>query len=391
MRTMGFRLIAIAFLTALVSSTVSLSRSQSFSQNGDRSVEKGTSEKMETQMLKILGLRRRPRPKGNATAPQFMWDMYNLMTQYKDTNEREEEDGSRDCVYLDPAIPGNIVRSFPCKVQRPRSRVKASYQTDWVLSFNLSSIKSTEKLTKADLRLASLINNRISNFAEKFQLAITDLSTSKRAKAFKEDVRSLKDILGNHTGPEEELSVDVLSLVQHWRVNGVTSHGLVVSLRCMVKETECERFMTKLRRSAPQQQSVNLVTVSMEGERCKERSRRSVNDGDQPVKMSSNLCQRHSLYVGFRDVGWDDWIIAPTGYQAYYCAGECPFPIGEQQNGTNHAVIQTLVRRFHYRSVPDVCCAPVRLSPISLLFFDDNDNVVLRRYDDMIVESCGCR
>lgn len=38
-----------------------------------------------------------------------------------------------------------------------------------------------------------------------------------------------------------------------------------------------------------------------------------------------------------------DWIIAPEGYAAYYCMGECAFPLNSYMNATNHAIVQTLV------------------------------------------------
>lgn len=36
------------------------------------------------------------------------------------------------------------------------------------------------------------------------------------------------------------------------------------------------------------------------------------------------------------------------------------------------------------------CCVPDRLQSISLLYFDDEENVVLKQYDDMVALSCGC-
>ena len=39
-----------------------------------------------------------------------------------------------------------------------------------------------------------------------------------------------------------------------------------------------------------------------------------------------------------------DWIIAPEGYAANYCDGECSFPLNAHMNATNHAIVQTLVR-----------------------------------------------
>lgn len=38
-----------------------------------------------------------------------------------------------------------------------------------------------------------------------------------------------------------------------------------------------------------------------------------------------------------------DWIIAPEGYAAFYCDGECSFPLNAHMNATNHAIVQTLV------------------------------------------------
>lgn len=42
-----------------------------------------------------------------------------------------------------------------------------------------------------------------------------------------------------------------------------------------------------------------------------------------------------------------DWIIAPEGYAAYYCEGECAFPLNSYMNATNHAIVQTLVSGSH--------------------------------------------
>lgn len=57
-------------------------------------------------------------------------------------------------------------------------------------------------------------------------------------------------------------------------------------------------------------------------------------------------CQIHTLYVSFKDLKWQDWIIAPDGYGAFYCSGECNFPLNSHMNGTNHAIVQTLVHLF---------------------------------------------
>ncbi|CAK8678307.1 uncharacterized protein LOC143445725 [Clavelina lepadiformis] len=107
--------------------------------------------------------------------------------------------------------------------------------------------------------------------------------------------------------------------------------------------------------------------------------------------VRSNVCQRLSMWVDFEDLGWDDWIIAPRAFQAYRCAGECPFPLGSSLNGTNHAMLMTMMNSVDPMDSPRPCCVPTKLSSVTLLYLDNADNVVLRQYEDMVIESCGCR
>ncbi|XP_041652805.1 bone morphogenetic protein 16 [Cheilinus undulatus] len=107
-------------------------------------------------------------------------------------------------------------------------------------------------------------------------------------------------------------------------------------------------------------------------------------------RLSRNRCRRHPLYVDFNDVGWHKWIIAPSGYDAFFCLGECRFPLADHMNSSSHAMVQTLVNSVN-GAVPRACCVPTSLSPIALLYLDPQDRVVLKNYQDMVVEGCGCR
>ncbi|KAF7655429.1 hypothetical protein LDENG_00055560 [Lucifuga dentata] len=102
-------------------------------------------------------------------------------------------------------------------------------------------------------------------------------------------------------------------------------------------------------------------------------------------------CHRRRLHVNFKEMGWDDWIIAPLEYEAFHCDGVCDFPIRSHLEPTNHAIIQTLMNSMDPESTPPTCCVPTRLSPISILYIDSTNNVVYKQYEDMVVESCGCR
>lgn len=117
---------------------------------------------------------------------------------------------------------------------------------------------------------------------------------------------------------------------------------------------------------------------------------RSKRKSLKPKTKASVRCRRHRLFVDFKEVGWNDWIVAPSGYHAFYCSGECQFPLADHMNTSSHAVVQTMLNSINSR-VPKACCVPTDLSPIAMLYLDQHDMVVLKTYQDMVVEGCGCR
>ena len=130
------------------------------------------------------------------------------------------------------------------------------------------------------------------------------------------------------------------------------------------------------------------------GSRSKRNSRKKETNSsrrNRKKKKRRRPCARHSLYVDFGEVGWREWIVAPHGYDAYYCHGQCLFPLAEHLNATNHAIVQTLTNSVHPTLVPNPCCVPTELSSISMLYVDEHNLVVLKSYPKMAVDACGCR
>ncbi|XP_021567912.1 nodal homolog [Carlito syrichta] len=125
---------------------------------------------------------------------------------------------------------------------------------------------------------------------------------------------------------------------------------------------------------------------AQEGQLSHERSRRHRR---HHLPDSSQLCRKVKFQVDFNLIGWGSWIIYPKQYNAYRCEGECPNPVGEEFHPTNHAYIQSLLKRYQPHRVPSTCCAPVKTKPLSMLYVD-NGRVLLDHHKDMIVEECGC-
>ncbi|XP_070708374.1 growth/differentiation factor 10 [Pempheris klunzingeri] len=104
------------------------------------------------------------------------------------------------------------------------------------------------------------------------------------------------------------------------------------------------------------------------------------------------VCSRRYLKVDFADIGWSEWVLAPKSFDAFYCAGTCGFPIPKVVRPSNHATIQSIVRAVGIvPGVPEPCCVPEKMSPLSVLFLDPNRNMVLKVYPGMSVDTCACR
>lgn len=116
------------------------------------------------------------------------------------------------------------------------------------------------------------------------------------------------------------------------------------------------------------------------------RTRRSVAVAEAP-----RGCQRRDMHVNFEAIGWSSWILHPKVYNAYQCRGQCAFPLVQSVNPTNHATVQSFLH--HVGRAPGVrppCCVPSLYGNLTLLFFDSDENVVLRQYDQMVAMQCGC-
>lgn len=127
-------------------------------------------------------------------------------------------------------------------------------------------------------------------------------------------------------------------------------------------------------------------------ERMMRRSKRSaVQPGGPHKKTKKKICQRYSMYVDFKEVGFNDWIRAPPGFDAFYCHGKCAFPLASHINASNHAVMQTLMNSYNPTLVPLSCCVPTKQSSQTLLYVDSDGKLVVKNYPDMSVDECGCR
>ncbi|NXY90902.1 DERR protein, partial [Alcedo cyanopectus] len=264
------------------------------------------------------------------------------------------------------------------------------------LYFNLSGLEEDEHLTMAQLEIKFSHNSYQASsqgqalelrLYQPSQLALQGLSSHERSRELLLE-RSFAQL-------HRSLLFDLSGVAKGWRTH---SRNLGLTLEISPSGGDAAsapggRGVQGLCASVDSFVGTSLLVVTLSQHQCgassrRRRRRRSLHS--TPVAPST-LCKARRLYISFSEVGWENWIIAPQGYMANYCLGECPFPLTAELNSTNHAILQTMVHSLDPQGTPQPCCVPVRLSPISILYYDNDDNVVLRHYEDMVVDECGCR
>jgi hypothetical protein len=205
--------------------------------------------------------------------------------------------------------------------------------------------------------------------------------------------------------------LDVFPAVERWLQTPNDNHGLLIEVMPMDTTSNAANsgHHLRLRRAVDEGDAEWLPKEPIlftytddgknrhrSGDEIVSRSKRASQSSKRATqsrkrKEGRQNCQRYPLYVDFQDVGWNDWIVAPPGYDAFYCHGDCPFPLADHLNSTNHAIVQTLVNSVNPSAVPKACCVPTSLTSISMLYLDEESKVVLKNYQDMAVLGCGCR
>lgn len=112
-----------------------------------------------------------------------------------------------------------------------------------------------------------------------------------------------------------------------------------------------------------------------------QQSRRKRSLACNQVKSDKDACCLESFYVNFTEIGWDKWILYPSGYNANYCRGQCDISHARYYHST-------LLSKFSH--IIGLCCSPRQMAPLSLLYIDEDNKVHQKLMANMIVESCDC-
>uniref|UniRef100_A0A3P8QJI2 TGF-beta family profile domain-containing protein n=1 Tax=Astatotilapia calliptera TaxID=8154 RepID=A0A3P8QJI2_ASTCA len=364
-----------------------------YSLDGNNEVQAGfthrrlrTHEKREMQkeILSILGLPHRPRPhlsngKYNS-APLFMLDLYNTISseekrQVESRLERYQAMRTTQspplATYQETAFlnDADMVMSFVNLVEYDRE-LSPHRRHHKEFKFNLSQIPEGEAITAAEFRLYKECVSRAfrnDTFLLKVYQVVKE-HPDREADLFLLESRRL------WAAEEGWLEFDITATSNLWVMSPAHNLGLQISVETSSGQSVSSKEAGLVGRDGALDKQpfmvaffkvseVHIRTVrSASGRRRQPHRNRSAQPpegsrGPGPADYNSSdqktACRRHELYVSFRELGWQVHLMNPE-------------------------------------NVPKPCCAPTKLHAISVLYFDDNSNVILKKYKNMVVRACGC-
>ena len=107
--------------------------------------------------------------------------------------------------------------------------------------------------------------------------------------------------------------------------------------------------------------------------------------------MQNHLCSRRSLVINEEEFAVGGQIIAPQSFSAFQCAGICNYT-ASPDIFSRHAIMRWYaMHRGQKVNVTPPCCVPTSFTAISVLYISDEDHVLYRKFEGMVVAECGCR
>lgn len=386
------------------------------------------------EILEFLGIADRPMHHKNhglslrKSAPKFLLDVYHRITAEEglanaNDHENDHRRTKRDADDIENGNEQNFITDLDKRAidesdiimtflnKRNHNVEEMRHEHGRRLWFDVSNIPSDNYLMMAELRIYQNSNEgKWLTTNKQFTVTVYAISSSGSAQNMMEPLSSV-NTTGDYIG---WLELNVTEALHDWLINARENHGIYIGAHALNKpdreiklddiglthrrvraDDEYQPFMIGFFRGpelikSTSHSSQKRTKRSTLHQRKKKKSAPYHPFFDNSNSENTRSCQMQTLYIDFKDLGWHDWIIAPEGYGAFYCSGECNFPLNAHMNATNHAIVQTLVHLLEPKKVPKPCCAPTRLGALPVLYHLNDENVNLKKYRNMIVKSCGC-
>ncbi|XP_068199286.1 transforming growth factor beta-3 proprotein-like [Antennarius striatus] len=282
--------------------------------------------------------------------------------------------------------------------------------TSKVFRFNVSAMeRNSTNLFRAEFRALRMPNSSAKRNEQRIELyQIVRPNEHIRKQRY----LGAKNVLTK--GTQEWVSFDVTETVREWLMNRGSNLGLEISVHCPchtfgpnsdIIDNENEVLEVKFKgidadeehkrldldhlKKKKEQFLPHLILMMIPPHRLDTRSSRRHKralDTNYCFSNTEESCCVRRLHIDFRrDLDWK-WIHEPSGYDANYCSGPCPYL---RSSDTTHSSLLSLYNTLNPEASASPCCVPQDLEPLTILYYSGRTPKV-EQLSNMIVKSCKC-
>ncbi|KAM9789300.1 inhibin beta E chain [Neosynchiropus ocellatus] len=309
-------------------------------------------------ILNSLGMDKEPRPTQKASEGELrrMYRLYRATLRGMRGNSSQP---SRE--------PSTVL--FPTSVDELQRGDHAESDVQWyrAVFHRNPNIQAALTLTRAELKISRQILNKRTSFQSNWR------------EDFKVEVKQVKSAAGTlslvsaNISSSQDVLLDLRPTVAGWMTRD-DGQPLVVDVGMPVDDDNAGAKPTislELSHGVPNLTKRRRLPRSNKEDDCNEQG----------------WCCRKSITVSFKDIGWTDWVVAPTEYVMHLCDGSCPH---NYKPASMHTQVKSRLHQIMKGETPHPCCVPAAYEPMVLMHYDSRGKLKLTRFNDFIVTKCHC-
>ncbi|CAG09133.1 unnamed protein product, partial [Tetraodon nigroviridis] len=399
---------ALLFVLLLNCATLSLSLSTCATVDIDH-VKRKRVEAIRGQILSKLRLTSPPQSLGPSKIPYQIQALYNSTKELleelrRDRQESCGQDSTETEYYAKEIYKFNMAYGPP----ESNDLFYCPKGTSKVFRFNVSAMeRNSTNLFRAEFRALRVPNpdaKRDKQRIELYQIVRPNEHIRKQRYI------GAKNVLTR--GTKEWVTFDVTETVRQWLMNRGSNLGLEISVHCPchtfntngdIIDNENEVLEVKFRgvdeedkrldldhlNKRKEQNLPHLILMMIPPHRMEtpsSRRHKRALDTNYCFSNAEESCCVRRLHIDFRrDLDWK-WIHEPSGYDANYCSGPCPYL---RSSDTTHSSLLSLYNTLNPEASASPCCVPQDLEPLTILYYSGRTPKV-EQLSNMIVKSCKC-
>lgn len=120
--------------------------------------------------------------------------------------------------------------------------------------------------------------------------------------------------------------------------------------------------------------------------RIESRRKRGSSNDDVCGPKETKCCKR-PFALRFVEIGWDDWILAPTEITSNFCQGTCDH---KKPANVHETFLKKIINKGGKHVTKESCCVAKKYRSVPMLYQEENGLLYKKVILDTAVTECGC-